>query len=96
MAAYTELYSLFVDASLRNKIQVAAAVKAYQILQEATPSQSRKDWAVKAMTAGQGEADYLLRYVLAANKDLTVQLIQSATDAAIQTQVAAAVDKLFT
>lgn len=95
MATYAELYGLYNNAALRNLIQVAVAMKAYAILQEATPSVGRVAWAKTAMQSGQGEADYLLRYVLAGNAAAAVAQITSATDAAILASVGAAVDKLF-
>jgi hypothetical protein len=95
VATYNELYGLYSNATLRNLVQAAVTMKAYNILQEATPSQARKDWAKTALQSGQAEADYLLRYVLCANAALTVAQILAATDAAVLTAVGAAVDKLY-
>lgn len=95
MATFTELYGLYTDATLRNLVQAAVSMKAYNILQEATPTTTRKEWAKTAFQSGQAEADYLLRYVLCANAAFTVAQIHAATDASVLAAVGAAVDKLF-
>ena len=94
MATYNELRGLFTDSSLKNRIGVAVCIKAHAILQEATPVASRLAWAKAALIATDPEADYLLKYALAANAGLTYQQIISASDAALLVNVSTAVDKL--
>jgi len=95
MATYMELRSLFGVGTLHDKMEVAVCLKAYAVLQEATPSVARVAWAKETLQNPKAEADYLLTYALCANAALTVAQIQAATDAALLVNVAAAVDKLY-
>lgn len=95
MATYEELYSLRSDSNLRNKVAVAVAKKAQTLLDQTTPSSAEVAWADSALMNPVSKADYLLNYVLAANSDATAGQITSASDAAIQTNVNAAVDKII-
>lgn len=94
MATYLELKSLFGEGPLVNKLEVAVCDKSRSILAEDTPSADRLAWASSALANSQTEAANLLKYVLVANKGLTLAQIQAATDAAIQTNVDTAVNKL--
>ena len=96
MATYVELRTLFGTGPLHDRMEVAVCLKAYAILQEATPSVARRDWAKQALQNPRAEADYLLTYALCANAALTVAQIQAATDAALLSNVGTAVDKLYT
>lgn len=95
MASYQELYDLRSDSTLRNKVAVAVAVKAQTLLDGASPTAGQVAWANNAISNPVGKADTLMNYVLAANKALTVAQITGATDAAIQSNVNSAVDKLI-
>lgn len=94
MATYSELYTLGSNSDLRNKIAVAVSIKAAAFIAESTPTADKLAWASKALNSPVAEAVKLLPYVLAANNTLTVAQITNATDAAIQSGVDAAVNKL--
>lgn len=96
MATYTELYNLRSDSALRNKVAVACVVKAQGYLDEATPTTNEVAWANATINSPITMADKILNYVLAANKSATTSQITTASDAAIQTNVDAAVNALVT
>lgn len=95
MATYTELFDLRSDSNLRNRVAVAACIKAQALLALASPTVKQVAWAVAAIGDPIGVADDLLNYVLAANKAATVAQIQAVTDANLQTAVDAAADKIL-
>ncbi len=95
MATYEELYSLTNNSELRNKIEVAVAVKAQGLIDGQTPTAAEIAWASGAIDSPRSMAESLLVYVLAANKDATLPAILSASDSAIQGNVDAAVDTLI-
>lgn len=95
MATYAELYDLRSDSALRNKVAVAVAVKAQALLDLASPTAGQVAWAKAAIDAPIAKADSLLNYVLAKNKAASTSQILAATDAAIQSNVDAAVDKII-
>ena len=95
MAGYAEIRGLFADSTLKNKVEVACIVAAEAIRGEdagTTNHANRLVWAKEAFTSPSGTASKMWMALLAANKDLTVQQIQEATDAAIQTKVDAAIN----
>jgi len=95
MAAYTELYDLFNDSALRNKVTVACLVAAETIRNEDGATENHANrllWAKQAWQSPKSVGEQMLMATLAGNKDLTVQQITGATDAAIQTKVDAAVN----
>ena len=92
MATYTEIRNLFDDSALRNRVAVAVIVAANTILEETPATPARKAWAVRAFAGAEAEAKRILMAVLAANKDATVGQIQNANDAALQTNVNAAIN----
>ena len=95
MATYVELRALFSEDSLRNKIEVACIVAA-EIIRVEDPGTAnhinRLVWAKHAFDDPRSAAEKMLMALLAANKDLSVAAITSATDAAVQTKVDNAVD----
>ena len=91
MASYEELRALVSYAPLRHKIEVAVADVAVDIYGEATPVQSRKDWATVALDDPPSVARRLVHYVLIENKLLSVATLESATDATIKSNVTDAV-----
>ena len=95
MATYTELFDLRSSSPLRNKIAVAAAVKAQALIAAANPTAAQIAWANAAIESPLGKADALMNYVLAANAALTTAQILGASDAAIQGQVNTAADALI-
>lgn len=96
MATYPELFDLRTDSGLRNRIAVAVSVKAQALIDGANPTAAQIAWANEAIRDPEGKAATLQNYVLAANRNATVQQIQSATDAAVQENVNDAVDALIT
>lgn len=94
MATYEEIFDLHSNSMLRNRIAVAVAVKAQGLIDAASPTAAHLTWARDALRNPTSKAVELMHYVLAANKSATVAQILSATDAAIQANVNAAVDKL--
>lgn len=95
MATYAELYDLNSNSPLRNKIAVAATIRAAEIVALASPTAAQIAWASKCLASPLTEASRLMPYVLAANAAATSAQISNATDATIQTAVTAAVDKLI-
>ncbi len=95
MATYAEIYDLRSNSDFRNKVAVAAAVKAHALLSLASPSAAQVTWATATLANPISKADSLINYVLAANKSATTGQILAATDTAIQTNVDAAVDKII-
>lgn len=94
MATYAELRSLFPNSDLLNKVEVACIIAAEAIRNEAPPANAaaRDAWASKAFSNSGEVARQMLKALLAAEKDTALASILSATDAAIQTRVDAAVD----
>lgn len=97
MATYLELYGLQGDGDLHNRIAVAVVVSADTIRSEAEGAANHANrlvWAGNAFADPRAMAKRAFWAVLAANKSASVSNIQSATDAAIQTNVDAVVDVL--
>lgn len=95
MATYSELYTLHSDEALRHRVAVAVTIKAQALLDLASPTAAQVTWATEALMHPLAQTDQLFRYVLAKNNTLTVAQIQGATDANVQTQIGAAVDKII-
>ena len=95
MATYAEIFDIKSNAALRNKVAVACVVKAQGLIDEATPTNNEVAWANAAILNPVSMADKIMNYVLAANKSATKSQIESASDATIQTNVDAAIDKLI-
>lgn len=99
MASYTELYGLWSNADLRNKVAVACIVAADMIRTEdvgTTNHANRLIWAKVALASPASQADTMLMAILAQNKALTVTAILGAADSALQTAVNNAVNILAT
>lgn len=96
MATYPELFNLFNDSSLRNRVAVACIIAADGILNQADPAPAnqaaRETWAVGAFSNPMGVAQEMLMALLAGNNALEVAQITGATDAQVQAKVDAAVD----
>lgn len=98
MATFQEIVNLRGSPdwdTLRNKVQVAAIIKAQAISEATTPSAELKSWARSALTSPQTVADVLTYYVVADNSSVPIANIISANDTAIQSAVNKAVDSLF-
>lgn len=99
MATYDELYGLHNNSALKNRVTVACVVAAEIVMDEdpATGNHAnRLVWAASVLASPQAEAVRMYWALLAANKDTTVENIQSAMDAQIQTQVEAHIDLFAT
>lgn len=99
MATYSELYDLWYESTLKNRVIVATIVTAETIQGEdaGTPNHAnRLAWAKQAFESPVAIADAMFRVILAANKDATQEAILNATDASIQASVDAAVDTFAT
>ncbi len=86
MADYLELRNLFNDGDLTNRVAVAAVISINTILSGA-PTAKDRAYASLIFSNPQAEAQKILMSVLAANKGSSVAQIQSASDAALQTNV---------
>lgn len=95
MASYQELYDLRSNTDFSNKIAVAVVVKAQALISGGTPTTDELTWASKALSNPHTKAQELWGYVVAANKNATIQQIIDATDTAIQTNVDEAADALI-
>ena len=95
MATYPELFELRSNSPLKNRVAVAAVVKAQGLIDGVTPTAAEISWANDTLSNPAAKATELINYVLAANKDATVANITGATDAAIQTNVDSAADALI-
>ena len=99
MAAYEDLYSLWHESDLRNKVAIAVVVAAEIIHDEAdtTPNHAnRLIWAREALEGTVSKTDPMYRIILAENRDMTVAQILGASDTAIQNAVNGAVDLFAT
>jgi hypothetical protein len=95
MATYDEIKGVYAKGLLREKIQVAVAIAAQEILGELDTVENHTEryaWAAKAFANPSAEATRFEMSVLAANKDAALSVIENATDAQIQTNVDAAVN----
>lgn len=98
MATNTELYDLWNDSALRNRVTVQVIISAEAVMNElpSTPNHAnRLSWAKAAFANPGAEANRMFMAVLAANRDKTVAQIKGASDEAIEINVSAHID-LFT
>lgn len=98
MATFDELITFGQGADytgLRNKVRVAVAIKAAEIVNDVAATAEQKAWAKEALASPGATAETITNYVLAANASATIAQITAATDATIQGNVDDAVDKLF-
>lgn len=93
MATYSELYGLFTEADLRNRVRVAVMVEAYRLL-NGTPTADEAKWSAAVVGNPKSEGDKAFIALLAANADKTIAQITGVSDTAIQTQVGAIVPSL--
>ena len=90
MATYEELYGLRTDSALRNRVTTACIIAAETVMLELDTVDNHVNrllWAKAVFANPSGEAKRMFMAILAANESATVVVIQSATDAAIQTNV---------
>ena len=99
MATLAELYTLGSSNTLLDKIAAACAIQAEAIRTEngaTTNHANRLIWAKQAFAAPRDMAQRMLWAIMAQNAAATVAQITNATDNAIQSAVAAAVDVFAT
>ena len=95
MATYTELYSIFNDSTLKNKISVAVVIEAQVIGAEDPATENhaaRLEWAKAAFSNPSSAADAMMKVILATYKALEVAEITGASDVNIQSAVSDAVN----
>ena len=86
MATYTELYKLFNDSELRNRVVAATVIAAYALL-ASSPTLNDRVWFSAVMANPKGEGLKAFTAVLAANAGLSVTAIQGASDSVILSEV---------
>ena len=99
MADYEELYSLWHESDLKNRVMVAVIVAAQTIQEEALATENHANrllWSQQAFENPVAVANPIYRVILAVNKSLTQEAILGASDTSIQTAVDAAVDTFAT
>jgi hypothetical protein len=99
MASYEELYSLWNESGLRNKVTVAVIVAAESIQGEDPATLNHNNrllWAKTSLENPVSIAGAMFRFVIAANKDATKEVILNAIDTSIQSAIDAAVDMFAT
>lgn len=70
MATYAELYSLYYNTDLLNKVVVAVIKKAQTLIAAAIPTAAQLNWEKNALDNSEAVARPLFKYVLAANNTL--------------------------
>lgn len=98
MATYAEIAAISNDPSwsgLIDKVRVAVAIKAAAVIDSATPPAILLEWAKSAVSNPGPAANAIVYYVVAKNSAAAISAITSASDAAVQTNVNAAVDALY-
>jgi hypothetical protein len=96
MATYNELHALTNDHVMKNKVSVAAMIKANAISDLASPTTAQLEWVKQVYENPTEAAGKLWPAMLGANSGIAVAAITGATDAAIQTAVDTAVDNIYT
>ena len=87
MATYEELSALFSNDALKNKVAVACAIVAADIIAEEPGTANRRAWAKKAAANPAFAANDIYAAVLGANAELESAQIAGASEAAIKTAV---------
>jgi len=90
MATYTELRTLINDGTLKDKVSIALLIasEAIRVEDAGTANHAnRLKWAKKVLQDPDGNADDVLRSLLAQNASASVATITGASDATIQTAV---------
>ena len=94
MATYIEIITAANDTTLKQRVAVACVIAAETIRTEdpgTANHTARVDWAKVAYANPEAVASRIVWSVLAQNKDLTAAQIASASDAALQSAVDAAI-----
>ena len=88
MAEYKDLYGLFNNSELRNRVVAATTIAAYGLL-AATPTVNDRAWFSAVMANPKGEGSKAFIAVLAANSGLSTEAVTGASDATILSAVEA-------
>jgi len=95
VATYTELFGLFGNSALANRVEVACIIAAEAIRSEDVGTVNHANrvlWAKRAFQNPGGVRDQMMMALLASYAGQTVAVITGATDAVLQEAVAVAVD----
>lgn len=90
MATYQEIRQVLSNVSndgLKAQVEVATLVAAQALLSDESATAAQLKWSASVLSNPVGEGRKALMSVIAANKGVTIEQMQSASDAAIQTQV---------
>lgn len=93
MATYAEVSEIINDGGLNNKVTSGIALKAHDILNEASPTAPRKQWAEEAIINPTSKVREMLWYMITDNISSTKAQILNASDQAIYDAVTEAVAK---
>jgi hypothetical protein len=99
MATLSELFALGNNFPILDKLTAAVAIQAETIRTEAAGTANHANrliWAKQAYSDPRSKAQSMIWAILAANASATTAQITAATDASIQSAVAAAVDTFAT
>jgi hypothetical protein len=83
------------DDTLKNRLPAPISKKCKQVLLDSQSKISAKEWAIKGYTNPESIKPLLIWPLLIANADKEVSEIKGATDPAIETQVALAIDNII-
>jgi hypothetical protein len=86
MADYEDLYQLFNDSALRNRVIVATVVSAHALL-AGNPTLNDRAWFAAVMANPRNEGSKAFMAVLAANAGLAIASITGAGDSDILSKV---------
>jgi len=99
VATYAELATIRSDdtqwGDFLAKVRVAAAIKATEIIDAATPPEAALSWAKDTIANPTSAGDGIVWYVVGKNDNLALSAIYGASDSAIQSNVDAAVDAIY-
>ena len=87
MASYQELWDEGKNRVFLERCSIAALVVADGIVEDGAASDAQKSWAAQCFANPLSMGTLAAHIVLAANKDQPIGIIQSATDATLQTAV---------
>lgn len=93
MATYIELEVLMKDSDLQKRTCIAV-IKAAQAKLDGTPTTNESKWAAALLEDPTSQNLKALSYVLAKNSASTVEQIQAASDATLQSNIDGIVDEL--
>ena len=95
MANYTELSELKSDPAIGSKVETAIAIKCQAIIDDVEATTEEKTWAKAVIQDPKSKVNSIMWSLLVDNKDATIEQIQSASDASVQTNVNDAIDNLI-